>query len=126
LPGQRLIGTLGTTNEDRHDDEPAIGELIVAHDGVPIVVRLAGAAEALEQHIRRNGAVDDPAVLAENRHARVHNLEHVISAHGERVVGWIARRPTPCGPWRPKPRPAKLGTNVAARPPPRSLWSTYA
>ena len=79
-----------TTRKHRHHDEPAVGQLIVTDHSVAVVVRFTRAAEAPEERVRRDGAVDDLSVLPENRHAGVDDLEDVIAAHGNRVVGRVA------------------------------------
>jgi len=88
-----LIRALVAAREYRHHDEPAIRQLIVADYGVAIVVRFARAAEALEQDVRRDRAVDDLAVLPEDRHSCVDDLEDVVPSHGKRVVGGVTYFP---------------------------------
>jgi hypothetical protein len=93
MPQLRLIRTLLTACENRHHDEPAVGQLIVAHDGIAVVVRFTGAAEALEQRVGGDGAVDDLAILPEDRHAGVDDLDDVVAADGKGVVGGVAHFP---------------------------------
>ena len=57
LPLARLVGPAGGASEDRHDDEPAVGELIVADDGVAVIHRLAHAPKAPEDVVRRDRAI---------------------------------------------------------------------
>ena len=101
LPHARLIGALGAAREDRHHDEPAIRELIVAHDGVAVVVRFARSTEPLEERIRGDRTVYDRAVLAKDRYARVDDLDHVVRPHGQRVIGRVASFPAAVRPLQP-------------------------
>jgi hypothetical protein len=95
----------GKLAEDRHHDQPAIGELVVAHHGVTVVAGLAPAAESLE-HVARlartiehePGRVELLALLREDRHARVDDLHDVIGSDRQRVVRWV---PEICRPLRP-------------------------
>jgi hypothetical protein len=41
-----------TAPEDRHHDEPAVGELVVADDGIAVVAGFARPAETLEDVVR--------------------------------------------------------------------------
>ncbi len=101
LTGRRRRGFVGHRRdlaEDRHHDQPPVGELIVAHHGVAVVAALAGAAEPLEHVVRLHGTVEHlargvvhRALLREDRHARVHDLHDVVGPHGQRVVGRVAQ-----------------------------------
>ena len=123
LPHGRLIGPHRTTAEDRHDDQPAIGELVVAHDRVAVVERLALAAEALEHVVRVHRAVQHLArrvellaLLREDRHARVHGLHDVIGADGERVVGRVAQRGRALRPLEADAEPVEARDERRRRP----------
>ena len=92
-----LIRPRRSPREDRHDDQPAIGQLVVADDGVTVVARLAWAGESLEDVVRGHRSIKHPAggvehrtLLREGRHARIHGLHDVIGPHGKAVVGGIA------------------------------------
>jgi hypothetical protein len=100
-PGRRLIRSNGTSPEEGHHDQPALGDLIVSDYGVAVVRCLALPAEAakeiggLDRTVENlPGDIELPALLREDRGARVHDLDDVIGADGEGVVGWVAdRRP---------------------------------
>ena len=96
-PDRRLVGPLGGAPEDRHDDQPAIGKLVVAHDRVAVVARLARSAESLEHRVVRHGSVQHLAgrvellpSFREDRKPRVDRLHDVVGADGETVVRWVA------------------------------------
>ena len=96
-PDRWLIGPRRTTPEERHHDEPAIGNLVVAHDRVAVVRRLALPAEALEEvrgwHRTVEHApsrVELPALLREDGGLGVDDLHDVIGPDGERVVRRVA------------------------------------
>src|SRR5581483_1945476 len=56
----RLIGLIGNTLEERHHNEPAVGQLVIAHDSVAIIPSFARAAEAFKDGVGRHGAVQHP------------------------------------------------------------------
>src|SRR5436309_5265836 len=114
----RLIRPLPTARKDRHHDQPAIGQLIVAHDGITVVVRFARAAEALEQGVRRDGTVDDFAVLPKDRHAGIDDLEDVVASHGERVVGGVACLPAAVRTLEPNAQAVEARNERGRRPGP--------
>ncbi len=94
-----VVGLVGDAREDRHDDQPPIGELVVAHDGVAVVALVARTTEASKDVARLDRAiqhaprgVEARALLRVDRHARVHELHDVIGPDGERIVGWIPPR----------------------------------
>ncbi len=115
MPKLRLIRTLLTACENRHHDEPAVGQLIVADDGVAVVVRFTGTAEALEQRVGRDGAVDDLAILPEDRHAGVDDLEDVVTSHGQRVVGRVTRFPAAVRPLQADTHAVEARDNAGRR-----------
>ena len=86
-----LIGSDCAASKRRHYDQPTIRELIVAHDRIAVVRRFARAAEAFEDGVVRHGAIQDFALLVENRHPRVDGLHHVIRSDGETVVRRVAQ-----------------------------------
>ena len=95
----RLYGPLRQPREDRHDDEPAVGELIVTYDSITIVELLARTAKTPEDIARCNrtvqglaSRVEQSSALCEDSHARVDYLHDVIRPHREAVVGGIAQR----------------------------------
>src|SRR6185436_21025218 len=58
LPFTRLIGPWRRAREERHEDQPAVGDLVVSHDGIAALARLARSAEALEEVVGVDGAVE--------------------------------------------------------------------
>ena len=99
VAGMRRRGIVlpgGQATEDGHDDQPAIGQLVVADDGVA-VVDLPGVSEALEKIVGRNGAVEHlsgrieaRALLGEDRHSRVDDLDDMVRPDRQGVIGRIA------------------------------------
>jgi hypothetical protein len=81
-----LVGAFATPRENRHYDQPAVGQLIVPYYGVAVVMRLAGSTETLEKSIGRDRTIDDLPVLAKDRHARVDDLKNVVSSDGKRII----------------------------------------
>src|SRR4029434_9361662 len=99
FPFRRLIRMRTDAAEDRHHDQPSIGELVVAHDGVAVVGRLARAGEAGKHGVVGHGAGEHRArravllpLLGEDRHARIHRLHDVVGADREAVVRRVAKR----------------------------------
>ena len=90
--GVGLVGTAGDAIEDRHDEEPAVRQLVVAHHGIAIVALLARAAKAFEDRVGGYRAVEDLALLGKDRHARIDNLHDVVGSGRQAVVGGIAAR----------------------------------
>jgi hypothetical protein len=95
----RLVLATRKPREYRHDDQPAVRQLVVAGHGVTVVVRLTRSAESLEHVVRFDGAVKRSAgcvefvsALRKDGHARVHYLHDVVWADGEAVVGRITHR----------------------------------
>jgi hypothetical protein len=95
--GLRLIGTDSPSPEDRHHDQPAIGELVITHDRVAVVRGLARAAEAFEDRVGQDWAVENLAsrveplaLLREDGHPRIDGLHNVVWPDGETVVGRVA------------------------------------
>src|SRR5262249_51224264 len=82
----RLIGTDGAATENRHHDQPAIGKLIVADDGVAVIIGFACAPEILEHGVCRYRAVESFALFREDRHSRVDDLENMVRPDCEAVV----------------------------------------
>ena len=71
-------------------------ELIVADDGVAVVARFARAAEAAKHVVGVHRAIQHAprvlvsgAPLRKDRHPRIHDLDDVIGADRERIVGRI-------------------------------------
>jgi hypothetical protein len=88
-----LIRSDRASPEKRHHDQPPIGELIVADNGIAVIRPLALAAKPLEEVRRLDGSVqhaagriEPSALLREDRRPRVHDLDDVIGSDGERVV----------------------------------------
>src|SRR4029434_9866284 len=84
--GLWLIRSRRAATKDRHDDQPAIGELIVANDGITIVGGLASAAESFEDRIRSHRAIDNLAgrlelfaLLRKDGDARVDDLKDMVA-----------------------------------------------
>src|SRR6185503_645539 len=98
-----LILSHGSAREQRKNDEPAIGQLIVARHNVARVSRFAVAREVLEhvvgghrpeQHFSRRIVL--PALLREDRDAAaVHDLHDVIRPDRQGIVGGIATAARP-------------------------------
>jgi hypothetical protein len=93
-----LIWPHRATPEERHHDEPAIRDLVVARHRIAVVGRLALAAEALEEVRGRHGTVHDApgrvellALLREDCRLAVHDLNDVIGPDGKRVVRGVAK-----------------------------------
>src|SRR5439155_13995906 len=85
--------------EDRHHDEPAIRELVIADNSVAIGARFADTAESSEQRVAADRTVQRlarrvvaRALLREDRQLRVDDLHDVVWTDGERVVGRVAWR----------------------------------
>jgi hypothetical protein len=83
--------------KDRHHNQPAIRELIVAHHRVAIRAVRASAIEAAEDVVRPDwpvqhfaGRIELTSPLRVDRHARVDDLHDVVRAHRERIVGGVA------------------------------------
>src|SRR5262249_34887434 len=77
----------------------AIGKLVVADDGISVVVRLACAAESFEYCIGRDRAIQDFARGVElvaffrvDRHSRIDDLEDMIRPDREAIIRWITER----------------------------------
>src|SRR5207244_8511408 len=68
-------------------DLPAPGELVVDHCPVTVVIRLAAAAEAAPQGVRRRRSVDQRARLRVDADRGVDDLEVVARADGAVRVG---------------------------------------
>ena len=97
--GHRLGVARRQSRKDRHDDQPAIGKLVVPRDGVAVVVRFARAAKSSKDIVRRDGAIENLsrgvellALLREDRRSRIHDLHDVIGPDGDGVVRGIAQR----------------------------------
>ena len=85
--------------EDRHDDEPPLGQLVVADHGIAVGAAAADLTVAGEQRVsthgpeeRASGRVELRALLREDGELRVDDLEDVVRPHGEAVVRRIAWR----------------------------------
>jgi hypothetical protein len=97
-PGRRLVRPNRTSPEDRHHDEPPIGELVVTNDRVSVVGGLTRAAEALENRVGRNRTVQDSAgyaktlaLLCVDCYPGVDRLHDVVGPDCEAVVGWVSQ-----------------------------------
>jgi hypothetical protein len=83
--------------KDRHRDQPPPGDLVVAHDRIAVVSRLAWPTQTGEDRVRGHRAVQHTArrvellsFLGEDREARVHRLHDVVGTDREAVVRGIA------------------------------------
>ena len=97
-----LIRSWRESAEYRHDNQPAVGKLIVAHHRITVVQFDPLAEKTLEHVAGRHGAVQNFAgsveslpFLREHCHSSVHDLHDVIGANRERAIGWVdkPRRP---------------------------------
>src|SRR5205823_5573348 len=68
-------------------DDPAAGELVVHGSRVAVVVRLAPAAEAGPERVRRHRPVDGRARLVEHGEALVDDLDDVVRTDGGVRIG---------------------------------------
>ena len=124
--------------EDRNHDQPAIGQLVVAHHGVAVVAHAAANAEAGEDGVVGHGAIEQLAggvvllaLLGEDGHVAVQDLEDMVGADRQADIdaaassaaaasvgiGCVAA-PGNSWPVKPSPRPSKLATgSIAARLP---------
>jgi hypothetical protein len=91
--GFGLIRSYGTAAKDRHHNQPASGQLIIANDSVAIVARFALASESGKDGVgddgpiqNFSGSVETPAFLGVDRYARVYGLEDVIRTDSQAVV----------------------------------------
>lgn len=124
--GPRLIRPLGAAPENRHHDQPAIGELVIANDGVSVIRRLARAPETSEDGIGGDGTVQNLAsrfelfaFLRKDRHPRIDDLEDVIQADGEAVIGRVSQDSSALRAFEPNAEPVE--TFDQRRPRPSSL-----
>lgn len=128
--GLRLILPNGQAREDRHDDQPAVRELIIAHDRVAVVALLARPAEATKDVARLGSR---PACLTRGRAATgivratadARDIDHL----GRQEPFVMQRRLTPnCGRCRGGPYLVRLGgTGYSVNPvqrPQRDALST--
>jgi hypothetical protein len=83
----RLIFPRGKTPENRHNNQPSVGELVIAHDGVS-VVDLPNISKTFEYVIcydraieHHSGRVKARPLFCEDRHPGVHDLDYVIWAN---------------------------------------------
>src|SRR5262249_206731 len=120
--GLRLIRTDGPPPENRHHYQPAISELIITHDGVAIVRCLTCPAEAFEDIVSRDGAVENfarrvvlPAFLREDGYARIDRLHNVIRPDGETVVRRVAQCGRALRPFKPDAKPVEARDDRRAR-----------
>ncbi|MCG3195479.1 MAG: hypothetical protein DIJKHBIC_04762 [Thermoanaerobaculia bacterium] len=68
-------------------EDPAVGKLVMQHDGVTRVLRLTGAAEAGPQRVVERRAVQQRAGLAVDRKREVRHGHVVVRAHVAHRVG---------------------------------------
>src|SRR5690349_2115586 len=94
----RLIRPYRRTPKDRHHDQPATRELVIANNGVTVVLRFTRTTEALKDRIRDDRPVEDlPRLgifltsLGKYRHAGVHDLNDVVRPNCKRIVRWISK-----------------------------------
>ena len=94
--------------EDRHHDQPALRELIVADHGVAVVARFTDAPEAGEHLVRGDGPVEDlprglvaRALLRKHGQARVDDVDDVIGTDGDAGVRRAAAGVGPLRPFEP-------------------------
>ena len=73
--------------EGRLRDHPAIGKLVVFHDRVTVVIRLAITAEAAPQRIDGDGTKKGRATLVEHREVGVDDLDVVVRPDAAIGVG---------------------------------------
>src|SRR5256884_2124508 len=64
--------------EGRLRDPPRVGNGVVFHDGVTVVIRLASTAEAAPQRINGDGTKNGRATLVEHREVGVDDLDVVV------------------------------------------------
>ena len=102
--GDRDAHEVGERADRELADHPAIGDAVVDHAGIAIVIGLAAAPKAGPDAVDRGGAEDRAAALVEHREACVHGLHVVVRADGAVRVG--RRRAHREGPLRAGEAPA--------------------
>ena len=122
-PRFRLVRTLSAASERRHHDKPAVGQLIIADDGVAIVDRFAGAAEALEESVGRNrtvkrlaGGIELLAFLGKDGHSRIDDLKYMVRPDRQAVIGRIAEGGCALRPFETDPQSVKTFDEHSAWP----------
>src|SRR5207244_468022 len=68
--------------------QPAVGEVVVEHARVAVVVSLARPPEAAPDRVDWHRAVDRRAALVEDGKVGVDDLEEMVRAGGAVGVGW--------------------------------------
>jgi hypothetical protein len=97
--GRGFVSPGSEPPENGYDDQPAVRQLIVAHDCVAIV-DLTAIAAALENVPRLNrpvkhaaGDIKTLSLLCVDRHHRVDDLNNVVRTDRQSVVGRVAKSP---------------------------------
>src|SRR6266540_5562836 len=98
LTRDRLIRPNGSTSKDWHDDEPAFGQLIVAHHRIAVVTGFALPTKTSEHCIRHYwsvqylpGHLKALSLLRKDCHPRVHDLHDMVRSNRKTVVGRVTR-----------------------------------
>ncbi len=102
--------------EQGHHNQPAIGELVVTHDGISVVARVALAAESVEHRVGGHGAIEDAAgrvvfgaLLREDGQPAVHDLNNMVWPDRQTVVRGVSTRRWALGAVEPDPEPVEAG-----------------
>jgi hypothetical protein len=100
--------------KDRHDNQPTIRKLIVAHYRIAIVPLVTRTAESMKDGVRGHGAVQhlssgvEPLTpLREDRQPGIHSLYDMVGTNGEAVVRGISRHGRPMRPKKPETQPVE-------------------
>jgi hypothetical protein len=122
MRGISFFGAGDTAPKRRHHDEPAIGQLVITHNGVSIVHLLAGAAKTPEYIAgltwavkNAAGAVKSFAFLAEDSHPGVDDLNDMIGSDGKGIVGRASVKSRTLWPFEPFAQAVETGYQLRRR-----------